>query len=507
MAAPSTIALPERYRVEHRIATGGMASVWVAQDEVLRRRVAVKVLSPVMGEDDSYRERFAREARAAASLSDCDHVVTIYDVGEHAGRTFIVMEYFVGGTLADRMRGPGLVPHHTALRWLGEAATALDCAHDHGIVHRDIKPANLLLDDGDRLAVADFGIAHVADATRQLTVAGTVLGTAAYLSPEQALGEPATSASDRYALAVVAFELLCGERPYQAEHTAAQARQHIEAEVPRITDRAARLPPAVDVVLARGLAKDAAERPATAGQLVAELERALREPAPVPTQATQRIVRPTARRRVPRAPRAADGRTPASASRPRARRGRRPILVALVALAALVAAGTVLAFTAGGGDEPERGAAGTTTPRAQRTATARDTGARTSAVTTRAPAATATQPAPATEAPPAATTSPPSAPADGRSPIELNDAGYALSRQGRYTEAVPLLQRAVDTFRAQGRTRDLTYAYALYNLAYALARAGRGADAVPLLQERLRVSDDQRGVVRRELRRIQRGTR
>ena len=354
-----------------------------------------------MGEDDSSRERFVREARAAASLSDCDHVVTIYDVGEHAGRTFIVMEYFGGGTLADRMRGPGLVPHHTALRWLEEAATALDCAHDHGIVHRDIKPANLLLDDGDRLAVADFGIAHVADATRQLTVAGTVLGTAAYLSPEQALGEPATSASDRYALAVVAFELLCGERPYRAEHTAAQARQHVEAEVPRITDRAPHLPPAVDVVLARGLAKDAAERPATAGQLVAELERALREPAPVPTQATQRIVRPTARRRAPRAPGTADRRTPVSASRPGARRGRRPILVALVALAALVAAGTVLALTAGGGDEPERGAAGTTAPRAQRTSTARDTGARTSAVTTRAPAAPATQPAPATEAPPA----------------------------------------------------------------------------------------------------------
>jgi serine/threonine-protein kinase len=128
-------------------------------------------------------------------------------------------------------------------------------------------------------------------------------------------------------------------------------------------------------------------------------------------------------------------------------------------------------------------------------------------VTTRAPAATATQPAPANEAPSAATTAPPSASADGRSPIQLNDAGYALSRQGRYTEAVPLLQRAVDTFRAQGRTSELTYAYALYNLAFALARTGRGADAVPLLQERLRVSDDQRGVVRRELRRIQRGTR
>jgi eukaryotic-like serine/threonine-protein kinase len=517
MAATSTIALPERYRVEHRIATGGMASVWAAYDEVLRRRVAVKVLSPVMGEDESYRARFGREARAAASLSDCDHVVRIYDVGEHAGRTFIVMEYFGGGTLADRMRGPGLVPHDTALRWLREAATALDCAHDHGIVHRHIKPANLLLDDGDRLAVADFGIAHVADATRQLTVAGTVVGTAAYLSPEQALGEPATSESDCYALAVVAFELLCGERPYLAEHTEAQARQHVEADVPRITDRAPHLPRAADLVLARGLAKDAGERPATAAEFVDELERALREPAPAPTQATQRIARPTARPRGPRAPRAAYGRPPPSVPPPNGRRGRRPIVVALVALEALVAAGTVLALTAGGGDEPIRGAAGTTTPGAQRTATAPDTGARTPAATTHAPtastrapapaasapAAPATQSAPATTTQPAATTAPAPAPADGRSPIQLNDAGYALNRQGRYTEAVPLLQRAVDGFRAQRRTTELPYAFALYNLAYALARTGREADAVPLLQERLRVSDNQRGVVRRELTRIQ----
>jgi eukaryotic-like serine/threonine-protein kinase len=501
MAAPSTIALPERYRVEHRIATGGMASVWVAHDEVLRRRVAVKVLSPVMGEDESYRARFAREARAAASLSDCDHVVTIYDVGEHAGRTFIVMEYFVGGTLADRMREPGLVPHDTALRWLREAATALDCAHDHGVVHRDIKPANLLLDDGDRLAVADFGIARVADATRQLTVAGTVLGTAAYLSPEQALGEPATSASDRYALAVVAFELLCGERPYRAEHTAAQARQHIEADVPRITDRAPHLPRAADVVLARGLAKEARDRPATAAELVDEIESALREPAPPPTQATQRVARPTARRRAPRPSRSAYGHTPPSAPPSSGRRGRRPIVVALMALVALVAAGTVVAFTSSGGDEPTRGAAGTTTPRADRTATAPDTGARTP--TAPAPAATATQPAPATATQPPATAAPAPAPSDGRSPIQLNDAGYALIQQGRYTSAVPLLQRAVNGFRAQRRTSELPYAYALYNLAYALARTGREADAVPLLQERLRVSANQRGIVRRELRRIQ----
>src|SRR4051812_42417702 len=301
---PGPIGLPERYRVPRRIAGGGMATVYACEDQVLRRLVAVKVLAPHLAADPSYRERFQREARAVARVSDHPHVVTIYDIGEHDGTAFITMEHFPGGTVADRLRSGRPIPEPSVLRWLDEAADALDHAHRAGIVHRDVKPANLLLDANGRLAVGDFGIASMATDSG-MTATGTVLGTAAYLSPEQALGEPATAASDRYALAVVAFELLCGERPYQAEHTAAQARQHIEAEVPRITDRAPRLPPAVDVVLARGLAKDAAERPATAGQLVAELERALREPAPAPTQATQatqRIVRPTARRRAPRAP-------------------------------------------------------------------------------------------------------------------------------------------------------------------------------------------------------------
>jgi eukaryotic-like serine/threonine-protein kinase len=458
MAAPSTIALPERFRLEHRIATGGMASVWAAHDEVLRRRVAVKVLSPLLSEDESYRERFAREARATASISDCGHVVTIYDVGEHAGRTFIVMEHFGGGTIADRMRQPGLVPRDTALRWLREAAIGLDRAHERGIVHRDVKPANLLLDDDDRLAVADFGIAHVADATRQLTAVGTVVGTASYLSPEQALGEGATSASDRYALAVVAFELLCGERPYRAEHPAAQARQHVEAPVPRITDRAPDLPRAADAALARGLAKDPAARPATATALVDDLERALREPAQETTQVTQPLSTP------PR--------------RPRRERGTRRLLVpAVLVLAALAGAGTVVAVT-GGGEDP-------TTPRAQGTATAPP-----ASTESPAPTATATAPAPAPTA-------------DGRSPTQLNDAGFALSQQGRYAEAVPLLQAAVQGFQAQGRTGELGYAYAIYNLAFALARTGHEDEAVPLLEERLRVSNNQRGVVRKELERIQ----
>jgi tRNA A-37 threonylcarbamoyl transferase component Bud32 len=453
MAAPRMIALPERYRVERRIASGGMASVWEAHDEVLRRRVAVKVLSMQLGEDDEHRARFAREAHATARISDCPHVVTIYDIGEHAGRTFIVMEYFGGGTVADRLRDAGPVPHATAVRWLREAAMALDCAHGHGIVHRDVKPANLLLDEGERLAVGDFGIAHLDDATRQLTAVGSVVGTASYLSPEQALAEPATPASDRYALAVVAFELLCGQRPYRAEHPTAQARMHVEAPVPRITDRAPRLPRALDAVLARGLAKNAADRPATAAALVDDLERAMRDE---PTQVTRPIRRPDAPRT--------------------ARRGRRVLVPALVAGAAAAAGtGAVLALNADDGGEPTRTAAQTASRTTQRTATA---------------------PSAATQ------TTAPQAAADGRSPAELNDAGFALIQQGRYTEAVPPLQQAVTDFRAQGRTAELTYAYALYNLAYALARTGREGEAVPLLEERLRISKNQRGVVKRELKRI-----
>ena len=163
----------------------------------------------------------------------------------------------------------------TALRWLREAAAALDTAHDAGVVHRDIKPGNLLLDDHDRLAVADFGIARVAWED-QLTATGQVLGTAAYLSPEQAMGEPATAASDRYALAVVAYELLTGSRPFEAEHFAAQARAHVEDPVPPASTRAApSCHRAVDAVLERGLAKDPADRWESAEAFVAALERTL----------------------------------------------------------------------------------------------------------------------------------------------------------------------------------------------------------------------------------------
>src|ERR671929_612951 len=211
-ATEQRVSLPPRYRVVRHIASGGMASVWAAEDELLGRLVAVKVLSPALSSDERAQRRFKREARAAARLGDCRHVVTIYDIGEHDGRAFMVMEHFSGGTVADRLRARRPIPRPAALRWLRETAEALDCAHGHNVVHRDVKPANLLLDERGRLAVGDFGIATVASES-SLTQTGQVLGTAAYLSPEQARGRPATAASDRYALAGLAFELLTGPPP------------------------------------------------------------------------------------------------------------------------------------------------------------------------------------------------------------------------------------------------------------------------------------------------------
>jgi serine/threonine-protein kinase len=259
-ATKPRITLPDRYRVIGHVANGGMASVWAAEDELLGRTVAVKILSAAVSSDPSASKRFQREAKAAARVSVHPNVVTIYDIGEHEGHPFIVMEYLPGGTVAERLKGRRAIPRELALRWLSHAAAALDAAHAAGIVHRDVKPANLLLDKDDRLAVADFGIATLAAET-SLTQTGDVLGTAAYLSPEQALGRTATSASDRYSLAVVAYELLTGRRPFVAETPAAQLVQHVDAQPPRPSQVRSDLPVALDGALARGLAKDPADRP------------------------------------------------------------------------------------------------------------------------------------------------------------------------------------------------------------------------------------------------------
>ncbi len=301
------LQLPARYAIRRPIATGGMASVWCARDHALGRNVAIKLISEPFARDEAALSRFDREARAAARLSSHRHVVTIYDIGQAVdrdaplGRPFIVMEFLAGGTVADALR-VGAVTREQAVQWLREAAAALDYAHRHGVIHRDIKPVNMLLDGERVLHVADFGIARLA--TEDTVAAnGQMLGTAAYIAPEQVLGEPATEASDRYALAVAAFELLVGERPFRAEHFAAQARQHLDEDPPAASALSPGLPPALDQVLARGMAKRPEQRWASAAEfadaIAATLSPRIAPVPPVPRvePASPHTVRPSPQHR------------------------------------------------------------------------------------------------------------------------------------------------------------------------------------------------------------------
>jgi serine/threonine protein kinase len=456
------IALPERYRVVGHIANGGMASVWAAQDELLGRLVAVKVLAPGFAADASASRRFKREARAAARVSDHPHVVTIYDVGEHEEQAFIVMEHLAGGSVAQRLRRPTPVPRAAAMRWLDGAASALDYAHSREIVHRDVKPGNLLLDDAGRVAVADFGIARIATDSA-LTQTGQVLGTAAYLSPEQAQGKPATDASDRYALAVVAYELLTQRKPFEGELPAAQARQHIESPVPPAS-ATADLPKAVDGVLERGMAKDPADRPATATEFVQDLRGAMQD---APTAAT--AVAPARFIREP---------PPPPPPAPASERSRRPFLIALAAVVFVLA--VVIAAIAGGG-----GGGGSPTDAAN---TQRSTPAKHKAKSKPKPAnTTPAQPQTQTQQQtqqPAAT--------DKRA---LALQGHNLIAQGNYPAAIDVLSRAIQNCPVS--TTD-PCAYALFDLGHALRLAGRPSEAIPVLQQRLQ-NPDQRGAVQHEL--------
>ena len=247
---------PPRYRNPERVARGGMGDVFRATDDVLGRTVAIKLLGERFSADADVRQRFEREALAASRLSAGPSTIKIFDVGESQGRPFIVMEYVAGGSLDDVLRRSGAQPLERALSWLDEAAAALDYAHAHGVVHRDVKPANLLLDPECKVHVADFGIASAAGLA-SVTQTGTVLGTLGYLAPEQAAGKRATPAVDRYALGVVAFELLTGERPYAAGESPTAETAALEAvPVPSISMRNPRLSPSLDPVFERALAYD-----------------------------------------------------------------------------------------------------------------------------------------------------------------------------------------------------------------------------------------------------------
>ena len=417
-----------------------MGEIYRATDETLGRAVAVKVLAERFAQDEAVRERFTREALAAARLSGRPNVVTIFDVGEWADRPYIVMEYLSGGSLEERLRR-GRVSTGQALAWLEQAATALDAAHAEGVVHRDVKPGNLLLDRDDNVHVADFGIASAAGLD-SLTKTGTVLGTAAYLSPEQAQGERATPPSDRYGLAVLAWELLTGERPFKGDTAAAEAAAHVHAEIPSISERRPELPRELDDVFRRALAKNPAERHRSAAELVAELRDALHDAA-----GRTAIVEPTA------APRP-----------PFVRGGRPPWLVPAIVLLALLGAGLVAAaiLASTGGEE----AVGGTTV-VVRTVTAEGTTAEVTVTAEQEPA----------PAPPAATAGNTSL-AQARA---LQDQSTAELGRGNWERALALSQQALERLRGNDRTYE---AYANYNIGKALAELGRCDEALPYLERR-----------------------
>jgi eukaryotic-like serine/threonine-protein kinase len=279
-----------RYRLEHPLGHGGMATVFLARDEELDRPVAVKLLAENLADDAAFRKRFLREARLAARLSH-PNVVSVYDAGAtEDARPYIVMEYVEGVTLADLLRERGRLPATEAVGLAVQACHGLAHAHAAGLVHRDVKPQNLLLRPDGTLKVADFGIARAAETTA-LTQAGTVLGTAAYLSPEQAAGEEVTSAADVYALGAVLYELLTGRPPYELDSLADLAAKQAEGSITPVSELAQEVPRHVEDAVMRSLARNPAYRPASAEALASELSG---EPA---TKVAPEPRRPAATRR------------------------------------------------------------------------------------------------------------------------------------------------------------------------------------------------------------------
>ncbi len=446
--AVETDILPSRYGGPERIGRGGMGDIFRATDSALGRSVAIKILADRYAQDVSVRERFKREALAAARVSGEPNTVTIFDVGEHRGRPYIVMEYLSGGSLDDVLRSGGAQPPQRVFTWVEQAARALDAAHREGVVHRDVKPGNLMLDGERNVHVADFGIASAAGLD-SLTMTGTVLGTAGYLSPEQAQGERATPASDRYALAVVAFELLTGARPFEAESPTAEAFAHVNASVPSIS-RLSGLPHEVDAVFERALAKDPSRRFEMCADFVAALRGALAEAA-----GSTRALPPVAPATAGTAPLHAATQEEVAWIPPRGgRRAAWPLLAILLVAGAI--AGALLAYFLTRGDGG--GATPTTVVTQFRTVTTQG-----EIRTVQKSVTITTSPAP---------------PAPSQSGAALNDAGFAKMQAGDYEGALPLLEQAVQ--KLQG-TSTLPEAYASYNLAYTRFQLGNCDGVLELL--------------------------
>jgi serine/threonine-protein kinase len=291
--APFDFVLAGRYRLVAPLGEGGMATVYRARDLRLNREVAIKVLRDELTRDPQFLARFQREAQLVASLSH-PSIVPVYDVGEEQGNHFIVMEYVRGRTLKETLGALGPFPPQKAILLLQTILDALGYAHGQGLIHRDVKPQNILIpaDGGARLA--DFGIAHLTDGSTTRTAA--ILGSAQYLSPEQARGEEATVRSDMYACGVVLYEMLEGRPPFDGPNALAIASQHIHAPIPELSGIGDGVPPALEDVVQRALAKDPAVRFADTSEFAAALALAR------PDEATTRYVSPVVERTARLAP-------------------------------------------------------------------------------------------------------------------------------------------------------------------------------------------------------------
>ena len=359
-------AVVSGYRIERLLGSGGMGSVYLAANPTLPRRDALKILSAELSADPEFRARFTREADLAAGL-DHPNVVTVYTRGEtDDGQLWIAMQY-VPGSDADAEIEAGRMTPTRAVAVTAEVARALDYAHRRQLLHRDVKPANFLLAPGgpgepERVLLADFGIARAVDDAANLTTTGSVVGTAAYASPETLSGTPVDARADVYSLGCALYKMLTGETPYAwARGWAAMAYAHVTAPIPRPTDRVHALPPAMNDVIDRALAKNPADRYRTAGEMARAAVDALNgrrpvpprpgiPPTPAPPHSGTTPPRSAPPRQPPMAPPPPS--TPSFAVSPQGpppqpRRRRRAVLVALAAVIALAVTGTVIALTRG----------------------------------------------------------------------------------------------------------------------------------------------------------------
>lgn len=340
--------LDGRYRIEALVARGGMATVYVANDLRLRRNVAVKVMHASLAEDPEFVHRFEREAHAAAQLAN-PHVVAVHDQGRDAetGAIYLVMEYVVGRTVREIMASRGMLTEVQALAVLDPVLQALGAAHDAGYVHRDVKPENVLVGDDGRIKVTDFGLARaIVSSSLSAATQGVLIGTVAYLSPEQVERGYADARSDVYGAGVLLYEMLTGEVPHSGETPLAVAYQHVHADVSPPSAVRPGITPAVDDVVVRATRRDPLLRYQDAREFLAAVRAARTAidpqyvPTPLPTQAIPVVGAPADTVAVP-------GPLAAVDAKPAPRKRRRRVRVILLLVAAVAIAGTSWWFTAG----------------------------------------------------------------------------------------------------------------------------------------------------------------